>query len=124
MPEPLSANLLAARELVATLAAQRDPALKQASAVLPDINQLRATVPGQQGVGTVQGSDAARAELETGRARRRELLGSANAVSRNIVGIIDAIALDDLRAESDVPIALLPVRVETRSTAGGAQLRV
>ena len=124
MPPGLSDNLLAARQRVASLSRQRDVTRQDASAALADIQQLQATLSARQAVDDRDGAAAARAGLDDAVARRRGLLQGVDDLSRSVAGLIDAIGLDDLRAESDVPIALLPVRIETRSTAGRAQLRV
>jgi hypothetical protein len=124
MPASLPNTLLTLRAQVADLGTERDTAIQQAAAALADINTQRTNVAARQSMADAQGAAAAQAALQAATAKRQELLNTISTVGRRIGELVGQIAIDDLQAESDVPIALLPIRVETRSTAGRAQLRV
>jgi hypothetical protein len=123
-PVRLPDTLIAARQQLADLTSRRDAALKQAADSLADINAQRAAIAARQAAGDTNGAATATSQLAAANDRRRQLLASAADFGRRIVGVVGQVAAGDLQAESDVPIALLPVRIETRSTAGRAQLRV
>jgi hypothetical protein len=72
-----------------------------------------------------------RLAIDAAAARIRELVDERAATARalgtlqeDLRGTLDNILHADLALEGDVPLVLLPVRVETRSTADGASLRV
>jgi hypothetical protein len=71
------------------------------------------------------------AEAEASAARIRDLIGRRAASARAIGALQERIRVDlegllgdDVELEGDVPLVLLPVRIEARSTADGTTLRV
>jgi hypothetical protein len=124
VPLNLPGNLLAVRQLLVDVATRRDDAIQQAAAALADVSKQRAAVAARRAVGDQQGADAANAALQAATTQRQQFLTTVADLSRDIVSLVGQIAVGNLQAESDVPIALLPVRIETRSAAQRTQLRV
>ena len=124
MSEALPGDLLAARREIADLGSRRDSTMEQAAAALADIQSLRGKLTAAASLGDVQLTAALQAQVDDAVNRRKGLLENAAVAGRSLVDITARLAIDDLRAESDVPVALLPVRIETRSMPGRAQLRV
>lgn len=56
--------------------------------------------------------------------QRRDIIATIAGVDAELAGLIAQLAGDPCDLESDVPLALLPVRLETRYSADGATLRV
>ncbi len=124
MPLTLPDNLLAVHQQLADVVKRRDDAIQQAAAVLADVGARRAAVATRRAVGDVQGAAAAAAALEAATGQRQQLLTTVADLGRSIVSLVGQVAVGNLQAESDVPVALLPVRIETRSAAGRTRLRV
>jgi hypothetical protein len=69
-------------------------------------------------------SEAARTRIGQLSAARRELVQSRARLDDDLAGDLAALLGDDIELEGDIPLVLLPVRIEVRSTADQAALRV
>jgi hypothetical protein len=75
-------------------------------------------------LGDAEASAAAAAAAKELFSQRRAVLGKIADVDGELTKIIGALQGDPCDLESDVPLALLPVRLETRYSADGTTLRV
>src|SRR5262249_34400666 len=115
------------RAEVAHLASQRADTLTALATATSALDErVRASV---QAAGAGDDGSAAAAAADAGELRqeRRSLLDDLDVLDQTVRDTIDTLreaGLDPCDAETDVPIALLPLRIETRFSADGAVLRV
>jgi hypothetical protein len=84
----------------------------------------RAKLTAAEASGEAEMIEAARAEVGELVAQRGVSARAMRAVQEEVRLELDTLLGTSLDLESDVPLVLLPVRIETRSTPGGASLRV
>ena len=112
------------RQAVSTAAVERDRLARQLSATVGQLASARAQLAALEATSN-------RAAIEAAAARIRDLVEERSATARALDALhedlrdrLDNLLHADLALEAAAPLVLLPVRVETRSTADGARLRV
>ena len=115
------------RTEVAELASERDELTAKLGALVDQLAERIAETRSAASIGhdtTMLAKEGRVANLR--RARRRVVaeLAAIDASVRQAVGAFVEAGFDPCDAESDVPLLLLPVRLETRFADGGATLRV
>jgi len=118
------AGLGAARASLSAAIGRRDELAGQLAANGTELADERRRLAELEASGAFDAAAAARERIA-------ELVAARAAPTRDLVGLHDSIAAElgellgsDLTLESDVPLVLLPVRVETRSTDDQSALRV
>ena len=120
MADPLDGLRAAARDL----AQQRTQLIAQAADLAGQADAQRQLATDSAAVGDTAVTAAAGAAATDLFAQRRSALGGLTALDGQLAAVIGALAGDVCDGEPDVPLALLPVRLETRYSADGATLRV
>lgn len=118
------ADFSQARRTVAEAAAARDRLTRELAATAGDLaaaRAQRAAVRAAADPAAVAALDARIRALSESRATRARALSDLQETLR---GALAGLLAPDLALEGDAPLVLLPVRVECRSTADGAGLRV
>ena len=117
-------DLQAGRQALAAASAQRATLDAELAAAGAQLAAERANLVRLRAAGDVDGIQAARVRINELAGRRR----SAIAATREIVGLLrlalDGLLGDELDLEGDVPLVLLPVRIEVRSTLDRTALRI
>ncbi len=67
---------------------------------------------------------AARSAADALRGQRRDLLGQLDGISQSVGQLLTTVLADPCDSEPDVPLLLLPVRLETRFTTDGSTVKV
>ncbi|HTJ74975.1 MAG TPA: hypothetical protein VL337_06385 [Acidimicrobiales bacterium] len=124
MAGDLPDEVVAARADVARLVAERDRQRGDRAALDADLARRRADEGDRRAAGDVAGAAAARAEVDALVGRRRNLAADLAQLDRDLHAVVAALLVDDFTVEADVPLVLLPVRIETRFTMAGDELRV
>jgi hypothetical protein len=115
------------RAAVSGLSAKRAQVLSDLAAVTADVSAQLDSARGLADAGDDRGTAGAQKLLEQTRQKRRDVLTELAGVDDETVGAVArllAAGLDPCDAEADVPLLLLPVRLETRFSADGTSLRV
>ncbi len=123
----MAASLDELRAEVATLAARRAEAVASAATLAGEADAQAARARAGAAVADDEAYAQARAGEQQARAERRAALGALSELDAAViraVGELHALGLDPCDAEADVPLVLLPVRLETRYSADGATLLV
>ncbi|MEA2220879.1 MAG: hypothetical protein QOJ35_3505 [Solirubrobacteraceae bacterium] len=123
----MAATLDELRAEVAALAAKRADAVGAAATLGRDADAQAARARAAAAVGDAAAHAEASATVRQARADRRGALGSLAELDSAFVAAVaelGRLGLDPCDAEVDVPLVLLPVRLETRYSADGETLRV
>jgi hypothetical protein len=120
MSDPLDVLRATARDL----AVQRDKITGIAAAFAAQADAQRAQANDAALLGDSAAFTAARDQASTLFRDRRQTLAGLTALDADLAAAVAALAGDPCDLEPDVPLALLPVRLETRYSADGATLRV
>src|SRR5262245_9744006 len=111
---------------VASGISDRDRLYSAMAARNAELSQIDAAIVALSASGDVQGAQqqrAVRAQLEASRAADARQLAVLNDKLRESIGRL-GLLIDPCDADPALPLLLLPVRLETRFTADGKQLRV
>src|SRR5262245_51445882 len=122
--DQLMADFSRIREAVADASSERDRLTRQLSSINGQLASARAEMVGLQVTADQAAIDAAAARIRDLAGQRAAAAGRLRTLQEDLRGTLDNILHADLALEGNVPLVLLPVRVETRSAAGGAALRV
>jgi hypothetical protein len=120
MTDPLAGLREQAREL----AARRADIAAQAGVLAGQADAQRLAATTSAALGDAEAFAAAQATAMGQFRQRRSVLNGVAEVDRELAGLITALAGDPCDIEPDVPLALLPVRLETRYNGDGTVLRV
>ncbi len=123
MTDPLSD----ARTKVQGFTADRAQVLQGLSAIAAQVTAAVDAAQAAAAVGDETGANQSNALAGALRQQRRDLLGKITDLDGNVVAAIEELlsnGLDPCDADTDVPLLLLPVRLETRFSADQATLRV
>src|SRR5262245_31604423 len=112
------------RQAVSQASSERDRLTRQLAATTGQLAAARADLVAQQAASNQAAIDAALARIRDLVDERATIAGALGTLREDLRGTLDNILHADLALEGNVPLVLLPVRVETRSAAGGASLRV
>jgi hypothetical protein len=115
------------RTAVGELSAKRAQVLSDLATVTADVGAQVESARSLAAVGDDQGAADAQSLLEQTRQKRRDVLTELAGVDDETAGVVArllAAGLDPCDAEPDVPLLLLPVRLETRFSDDGTSLRV
>ena len=89
-----------------------------------DVDLRAATLRSVQASGDTGTLDSAQTALDDARRTRRGLLGRVGDAADAWLSVLASFTADPCDVEADVPLVLLPVRLETRYADGGATLKV
>jgi hypothetical protein len=106
------------------LGAARIQAVTDAASLAAQADAAQAAATQAAAVGDQAGYAAALATSSDLHQARRDRLGSISAVDSDLAGLLHALAGDPCDLEADVPLALLPVRLETRYSPDKTSLLV
>ena len=106
------------------LAGRRASITADAAALAAQADAQRATADAAAAVADTASYDAAGSAATDLHSRRREMLAGTADLDRALAEAVAALEGDACDLEADVPLLLLPVRLETRYAADGASLRV
>src|ERR1039457_6731348 len=120
MTDPLAGLREQAREL----AARRADIAAQAGVLAGQADAQRLAATTSAALGDAEAFAAAQATAMGQFRQRRSVLNGVAEVDRELAGLITALAGDPCDIEPDVPLALLPVRLETRYHGDGTLPRV
>ncbi len=115
------------RNQIAGLTTERDQSLLDLGNLTSELSLRLAEAQSAAAQGDAAAATRAKAAADVVRAQRRDLLGSIDQISAGVVSEVAKLlagGLDPCDAEADVPLVLLPVRLETRFSDDGATLRV
>jgi hypothetical protein len=117
------ANFSRIREAVSEASSDRDRLTRQLSVIAGELAAARAELVALQATSSSAGA-AAKARIRDLVSQREVAASALREQQEGLRATLDNILHADLALEGDVPLVLLPVRVETRSTNDGAALRV
>ncbi len=121
MADPLDALRQQARDL----AAQRATIKAQAGTLAASADAQQKTAVDAAALGQGDASTQATTDAAALNTQRRTVLGQLDGLNSTLAGLVAALNLDPCDLEADVPLALLPVRLETRYSSNGAlQVRI
>lgn len=120
MTDPLAGLREQAREL----AARRADIAAQAGVLAGQADAQRLAATTSAALGDAEAFTAAQATATSLFRQRRSVLTGVGEVDGELAGLITGLAGDPCDIEPDVPLALLPVRLETRYSEDGTVLRV
>ncbi|MDQ6688610.1 MAG: hypothetical protein M3Z50_13610 [Actinomycetota bacterium] len=120
----MAASLTDLRTSVAALRAQHDAVTLDLGVAASDVDLRAAELRAAAASGDDATVSEAQGRLDDARRQRRTLLDRMTSIGDSILGSLAAFADDPCDAEADVPLVLLPVRLETRFVDSGATLRV
>ena len=106
------------------LGQQRTPAIAQAAQLAANADAEQAGAARAAAAGDDAAFQQASANARTMHQNRRQLLGSLSDVDQSLAALVAALPGDSCDLEPDVPVALLPVRLETRYSADKSVLQV
>jgi hypothetical protein len=106
------------------LAAQRASITADAAALAAQADAARAAASAASAVADASSYTTAQSTTTALHAQRREVLAGTADLDRALAEAVAALDRDPCDLEADVPLVLLPVRLETRYTADGSALRV
>lgn len=118
------ADFLRIRQAVSQASSERERLTTQLAATTGQLAAARAALTALQAGSNRAEVDAARARIRRLVDERATIAGALGALQEDLRGALDNILHADLALEGNVPLVLLPVRVETRSAEDGAALRV
>src|SRR5262249_37966860 len=117
-------RLLSTRQEIDGLVERRGRCVAKAAALRAENDALRGEARAATTPGNPEAAAAAEREAQQAGRERQGLVEGARQIDADLHRIIGALGGDDLVAEGDLPVAMLPVRIETRSTPDLLQLRV
>lgn len=120
----MTASLDDLRSTARDLAAKRAALIDAAAALGAEADTSRADATAAAAVADEAGYTDAQSRVGELLDQRRATLGQRAALDADLAAAIAALVDDPCDLEPDVPLALLPVRLETRYSADGATLRV
>lgn len=112
------------RRTVSQASIERDQLTRELAATAGQLAVARAELTALQAGGDATAIDAAAAHISELAEQRASTARALAALQEDLRTTLDDILFADLHLEGDAPLVLLPVRVETRSTADGAHVRV
>src|SRR5512140_3682879 len=126
MPDNAAPQALAdVRATVGNLRVERAATVEELARQSQAVRTSQAEAATRAAAGDAAGAAAAQAQADAARAASRVASDRLAALDGDATAAIGGlVALDPCDAEPDVPLVLLPVRLETRFTAGGDGLMV
>jgi hypothetical protein len=112
------------REAVSEASIDRDRVARQLATINGQLAAARAELVALRATSNQAAIDVAAARIRDLVDQRSAAASELRELNEALRGTLDGILHADLALEGDVPLVLLPVRVETRSTNAGAALRV
>src|SRR4051812_38752191 len=118
------ADLELIRRTVAEAARERERLAAQLAGTAAELASARARLTALQAAPDAEAIAEETARIRELVAQRAASAGAIGQLQDRLRADLDALLGDALQLEGRVPLVLLPVRIETRSTAGLASLRV
>jgi hypothetical protein len=120
----MTSPLAGLRAQAAALASQRAAVIAQAAALAAKADAESAAATAAAAAGNRSAFTTAAASATATHTDRRQLLAGTTALDQQLAGLVSALTGDPCDLEPDVPLALLPVRLETRYSADSKSLQV
>ena len=112
------------RSAAAQAREQRAALARDLGLATSDVDLRAAELREAQALGDTSSAGTAQAALDDARRTRRGLLGRLGDADDAWLSVLAGFVADPCDVEADVPLVLLPVRLETRYADGGATLKV
>lgn len=112
------------RQTVSHASAERERLMRELAATTDELAAARTRLSVLQAISDPEATESAKATVARLVDRRAATARELGALQEQLRSTLAEILNADLALEGDVPLVLLPVRVETRSTGDGAQLRI